>query len=320
MAAQFMEAFLHINDNASFVPHGQPDHDPRQKIRPFVDHLNAKFKEVYQPQREMCIDEAMIPFTGRSRFKVYMKDKPTKWGFKLYELCESSSGYVWSVEIYCADKRMSNKPVDVTMRLLQPLLNQGYRLYVDNYYCCPDLRNQMQGRNTMLVGTCRKNRVGMPADLFQNRQRPGDFDFRRKGQLSGVDHSDQLLSYFPMRRRSQKRWRKTCFHLLTLVGGLNHNIANKHRAQHRRRRTNLASVLKEVSVALVDKDVTYDPQADNVPLPMDRLKGRHFLSMCPSTDASDFRVVRKLSVSAKFELTEPGQQNRPQQRGKTKEG
>ncbi|GFN83568.1 PiggyBac transposable element-derived protein 4-like [Plakobranchus ocellatus] len=82
----------------------------------------------------------MIPFKGRSRFKVYMKDKLTKWGIKLYELCESSSGYVWSVEMYCAEKRRSNKPVDVTMCLLQPLLDQAYRLYVDNYYCCPDCR------------------------------------------------------------------------------------------------------------------------------------------------------------------------------------
>ncbi|GFO07151.1 PiggyBac transposable element-derived protein 4 [Plakobranchus ocellatus] len=216
-------AFLHINDNDSFVPHGQPDYDPIQKIRPFVDYLNAKFKEVYQSQREMCIDEAMIPFKGRSRFKVYMKDKPTKGGFKLYELCESSSGYVWSVEMYCADKRISNKPVDVTMRLLQPLLDQSYRLYVDKYYCCPDLWDQMQGRNTMLVGI---------------------------GRDQGTSTS----------------------------GG-----------RHRRRRTNLASVLKEVSVVLVDKDVIYDPQADNVSLPMDRLKGRHFLSVCPSTEASDSR-------------------------------
>ncbi|GFO24125.1 PiggyBac transposable element-derived protein 4 [Plakobranchus ocellatus] len=131
------------------------------------------------------------------------------------------------------------------MRLLQPLLDQSYGLYVDNYYCW----NQMQRRNTMLVGTCRKNRVGMPADLFQNRQRPGDFDFRRKGQL----------------------------------------VANCGLTRGRRCRTNLASVFKEVSVALVDKDVIYDPQDDNGPLPMDRLKGRHFLSVCPNTEASDSR-------------------------------
>ncbi|GFO05856.1 hypothetical protein PoB_003236100 [Plakobranchus ocellatus] len=107
--------------------------------------------------------------------------------------------------MYCADKRMSNKPVDVTMRLLQPLLDQGNGL-----------------------------------------------------------HNSKLF-------------------VQTTI------LLNKHRTQHRRRRTNLASVLKEVSVALVDKDVTYAPQADNVPIPMDRLKGRHFLSMCPSSEASDSR-------------------------------
>ncbi|GFN81774.1 hypothetical protein PoB_000828000 [Plakobranchus ocellatus] len=48
-------------------------------------------------------------------------------------------------------------------------------------------------------------------------------------------------------------------------------------------------VLKEVSVALVDKYVTYALQADNAPLPMERLKGRHFLSVCPNTEASDSR-------------------------------
>ncbi|GFO37511.1 PiggyBac transposable element-derived protein 4 [Plakobranchus ocellatus] len=44
-----------------------------------------------------------------------------------------------------------------------------------------------------------------------------------------------------------------------------------------------------ISVALVDKDVIYVPQANNVPLPMDRLKGRHSLPVCPNTEASDSR-------------------------------
>ncbi|GFO33867.1 PiggyBac transposable element-derived protein 4 [Plakobranchus ocellatus] len=95
-----------------------------------------------------------------------------------------------------------------------------------------------------------------------------------------------------MRRRSQKWWKKPFFHLLTLVGVQTTILLNKHRKQHRRRRANLASVLKEVSVALVDKDVIYNPQADNVPLPIDRLKGRHFLSVCPNTEASDSRGKR----------------------------
>ena len=176
-------AFFHIADNGTFLPADNPDHDPIHKIRPFIKHLNIKFKEVYEPRQDICIDEAMVPFKGLSKFKVFMKDKPTKWGFKLYELCESGTGYVYNLEMYCADKRISNKLVDVTMRLMEPLLNKGYKLYLDNYYCCPELWTRLQRHRTMIVGTCRKNRVGMPRDLFVERQRQGDLDFRRKGQL-----------------------------------------------------------------------------------------------------------------------------------------
>ena len=81
---------------------------------------------MYEPRQDICINEAMVPFKGRSKFKVFMKDKPTKWGFKLNELCESGTGNVYNLEKYCADKRISNKPVDVTMRLMEPLLKKGY--------------------------------------------------------------------------------------------------------------------------------------------------------------------------------------------------
>lgn len=38
-----------------------------------------------------------------------MKDKPTKWGFKLCELCESSTGYVFHFEMFCVSRHLSNK-------------------------------------------------------------------------------------------------------------------------------------------------------------------------------------------------------------------
>ncbi|GFR88295.1 hypothetical protein ElyMa_004247900 [Elysia marginata] len=86
-----------------------------------------------------------------------------------------------------------------------------------------------------------------------------------------------------MSRRSQKWWKKPFYHLLTLVGLQTTILLNKHCTQHRKCRTNLSSILKEIIVALFDKDVSYDP------LPMERLRGRHFLSACPSTEASDSR-------------------------------
>ncbi|GFO44890.1 hypothetical protein PoB_007139500 [Plakobranchus ocellatus] len=54
-----------------------------------------------------------------------MKNKPNKWGGKLYELGESSSGYMSDFEIYAADPNLSNKPVNVCMRLCKSTWIRG---------------------------------------------------------------------------------------------------------------------------------------------------------------------------------------------------
>ena len=60
------------------------------------------FQAVYTPEKKVAIDEAMIPWRGKLRFKVYIKNKPTKWGIKMFELCESSRAYLHNFEIYAA--------------------------------------------------------------------------------------------------------------------------------------------------------------------------------------------------------------------------
>ncbi|KAK7504155.1 hypothetical protein BaRGS_00004459 [Batillaria attramentaria] len=178
-------AFLHVNDNATYVPYGQPDHDPIHKIRPFMSHLQKKFAEAYVPEQKIALDEAMCPFKGRSRFKVYMKDKPVKWGFKFYEVCESSSGYVCRLEMFCADKRYSNKPHDVVLRLMDPLLHKGYHVYMDNYYCYEPLCNHLAGHGaTMVCGTARKDGQTLPKKDFVNIPiEKGRLDYGRKDQV-----------------------------------------------------------------------------------------------------------------------------------------
>lgn len=113
-----------------------------------------------------------------------MKDKPIKWGFKFYEVCQSSSDYVVRIEMYCADKRYSNSPHDVVVHLMQPLLRKGYHLYMDNWYCKEPLCNQMaMQEGTMVVGTCRKDGSTLPKRAFVDvpLQR-GQMDYRRKDQ------------------------------------------------------------------------------------------------------------------------------------------
>ena len=319
-------AFLHLNDNRNYIPAGRQGHDPLFKIRPLFDRLNLAFKNAYIPEENICIDEALCPRRGRVGFRVYIKNKPVKWGIKLYELCESSSGYVYDMEIYCRYPGLSNSPSDVVKRLLGQLGNQGRTLYLDNYYMCPKLAQDLLLENTNSVGTVRSNRIGMPHDLTQGAFVQGQMDYRRKGQLlcvrwkdkrdihmlttvhhpvmrrvrtraegekqkpvcnidytanmCGVDHSDQMLAYAPLHRKTVKWWKKLAFHLLTLAMVQAHCLYNKHRRHHGKKTSQIIDFTISVCEALDDLSNTETNQ--NVGAAVDpnttanRLTGRHF--------------------------------------------
>ncbi|GFR80383.1 PiggyBac transposable element-derived protein 4 [Elysia marginata] len=180
-------SFFHLNDNKRYIARGAAGHDPLHKIRPFHNHLKERFMYVYRPEQNICIDEAMCPWRGCS----FMKDKPTKWGIKFYELCESSSGYVWSFKIMSGEVNVSNKPFDVVHRLIHPLLNSGHCLYVDNYYCNPALCGSLAANNTMVVGTVHANRVGLPKEFMQRSLVTGEMDYLRLNQVTVIRWKDK---------------------------------------------------------------------------------------------------------------------------------
>ena len=85
--------FFHLNNNSKQVPYGQTGHDKLFKVRKLLDLLSPLFESEFEMHQSGTIDEAMIPFKGRLRFKQYMKDKPTKWGIKIFILADASTGY-----------------------------------------------------------------------------------------------------------------------------------------------------------------------------------------------------------------------------------
>ena len=70
------------------------------KVRPLLDLLLPKFEAEYTLHQECTIDEAMIPFKGCLGFKQFMKDKPVKWGIKVFVLSDARNGYVKKLQVY----------------------------------------------------------------------------------------------------------------------------------------------------------------------------------------------------------------------------
>lgn len=81
---------LHFTDNTD--PRAETDR--AWKVRSVVDTLQQTFARGYNVPPVVSFDEAMIP--SRSRHNVtrqFMKDKPHKWGTKLFMTCCADTAY-----------------------------------------------------------------------------------------------------------------------------------------------------------------------------------------------------------------------------------
>ena len=100
--------------------------------------LNRNFLQHYTPGREPSVDEAMMGFKGSSLLKQYMPRKPTKWGIKVWQLCETNTGYTSQCQVYTgkreADQDNRGLGQRFVMNLLQTLLRWNYHVYLDNFY------------------------------------------------------------------------------------------------------------------------------------------------------------------------------------------
>jgi hypothetical protein len=65
-----------------------------------IEHLNNKFQTLYLPKQNTAVDESLTLWKGHLSFGQYIPLKAAKFRIKTYELCESSSGYVWSFLVY----------------------------------------------------------------------------------------------------------------------------------------------------------------------------------------------------------------------------
>jgi hypothetical protein len=66
------------------------------KVKNVSEYIDNKCKELYVLGRNVAIDESTVGFKGRIQFKCCNPKKPTKWGLRMFCLCDSENGCVFS--------------------------------------------------------------------------------------------------------------------------------------------------------------------------------------------------------------------------------
>ncbi|XP_077397630.1 heterogeneous nuclear ribonucleoprotein U-like protein 1 isoform X4 [Festucalex cinctus] len=141
--------FLSYNNNAS-----EDDTDKMGKVRPVFDYIVGKFKDVYQPGENVCLDEGLLHWQGRVSFRVHDPKKPVKYGIKSYVLCDSATGYCFNMLMDVAEARTAS---DIVFSLLDRLAGHGYTLYMDGSCNSVATCELLLKAQTNVCGTLKEN-------------------------------------------------------------------------------------------------------------------------------------------------------------------
>lgn len=120
------------------------------KIANIVDHLNNKFQQLYNLERNLALDEYLLQWKGWLNINQFIRNKAAAVGIKTYELCESQRGYLWRFEVHAhkktiaADRSEPQTPLEtstpsIVLRLISGLEHKGHTLWMDNFHNSPAL-------------------------------------------------------------------------------------------------------------------------------------------------------------------------------------
>lgn len=194
---------LHFANNENMLPKTDPQFDRAFKVRPLIEHFNRCFQAARNASKQQSIDEHMIKFKGQNIMKQYIRNKPVKWGFKLWCRCDATSGYLYQFDLYTGRKMDTEYGLgeSVVVMLSNSLEQLCCQIFIDNFFNSPLLQVRMLQKKIYLCGTVRVDRKFMPKNLKTDKElKRGDWDAMTANGITCVKWMDNrsvtLLSNF----------------------------------------------------------------------------------------------------------------------------
>lgn len=196
--------YLHVNDNTK-----DTKEDGYFKLRPMIDELNMSFRRYYYPGTPLVVDEDMMPFRGRTRMLQYMPSKPTKYGLKIWKLCDSSD-YLYAFSCYPGagfkhylpeEWGLGESVVVHLVEMAHAALKPNFvsrQIYTDSYFTSIKLAHHLkQHYHLWLTGCIRSNRIGLPKNMMKGQPLKTKFD-----SLFYQDNQQLLLCRFRSKKKT----------------------------------------------------------------------------------------------------------------------
>lgn len=174
--------------------------DPFTHIRKIWEMFIDTCRRSYTASSYLTIDEQLLGFRGRCPFKMYMPNKPSKYGIKIVMLCDSSSKYLVDACPYLGKgTKTDGLPVAnyFVKELTKSVHGSNRNVTMDNWFTSVRLADELleEPYKLTMLGTIRKNKREIPPELLETKGR------NAKTSMFCFDQSKTLVSYMPRKNK-----------------------------------------------------------------------------------------------------------------------
>ena len=110
--------------------------DKLAPIRSLWEKWTHRLPMLFNPGEDVCVDEQLVPFRGRCKFRQYIPSKPAKYGLKIWITADVETSYAWKCQIYTGKAAGSAAEVGQGKRVVLEMTEglQGITVTCDNLF------------------------------------------------------------------------------------------------------------------------------------------------------------------------------------------
>nr|CAI5843818.1 unnamed protein product [Callosobruchus analis] len=165
------------------------------------DEFIEACRKSYKPGSYVTIDEQLVGFRGRCPFRMYIPNKPSKYGIKIVLLCDVSTKYLIDASPYLGKSTKTNgKPLAdyYVEQLTASIQGSNRNVTMDNWFTSVPLVDRFAEKpfNLSIVGTIRKNKPQLPSQITENKKE------RQVGtSMFAYTNKSTVVSYKPKKNK-----------------------------------------------------------------------------------------------------------------------
>ena len=140
-------------------------------IREIWDLFIHNCKTNYSLSQYSTLDEQLLAFRGRCPFKMYIPNKPAKYGIKIVMLCDNETKYMINAEPYLGEgTNTSSMPLSeyYIENMTRPIHGSNRNVTMDNWFTTiPAAKKLLKAPYSLsIVGTLKKNKREIPTEML----------------------------------------------------------------------------------------------------------------------------------------------------------